>query len=336
MVARYDGPFSDTGLLYLSSASPYRWIQVEIDAVEGAEPPPMAIEGLREFLQTSCRKPVHVIRKPAIPREQARGQNPYLVALQNLCGPDGRPDAGPPAYVYVLFYDGELIKGTGVRWTKFPHVYSNYPCAIYVDISYLRPGFEREHVLPAVLKHEAGHLLGLAENANHCDDGHCRQEGCILYETIPADETRLPQALCDECRADLAAMRRMAPPDNLHFVGPALVRQEQGYYVTRLPACRHLDFGLAAGFNLDETLPMLRHKADQLRDSLNEPAACLVSRAHPFRSPADVRAWQGAIRAALRDPDARIAQTARELIRALEAEFGLSLVAHQRASRVGR
>src|SRR5687767_7300308 len=76
-------------LLYLLS-SPHSWLHVEVDAVQGNEPDDAALEKLRAFLSTHCRKPdgVEIVRSDVIPGDTARGFSPEALARKYINGPD--------------------------------------------------------------------------------------------------------------------------------------------------------------------------------------------------------------------------------------------------------
>ena len=132
-------PFQSLHLAYLAP-EPYRTIHVEIDVVEGVEPPQETIDGLTDFLKTHCKKPVVVVRNRAIARSVAREARQQVLALQNMRGPGKNGGDGRAAYLYILFYDSSL-------WDKSeyerpgPYFSPMCPSAVFVDVRYLKPWF---------------------------------------------------------------------------------------------------------------------------------------------------------------------------------------------------
>lgn len=298
---------------------PYRKICVEIDAVQGAEPEDKAIDGLVEFLRTYCQKPVTVVRKKPIRRAAAEGIRPTLLALQNMRGPAEESRDKPSAYIYVLFY-----RGPGpMNWWKRAvgaYVRGDYPCAIFVDMSVLRPRGER--MLPNALKHEAGHMLGLCSNPAHGDGEHCRNKNCLMHKSMSRLKTLLrlsPTDLCGECKRDVLEMRESgALSRDMEFKGPILVRKERGYYVGMLPSVCHLGLGLAEACDWEA---VIREAREQVTKA-NRPGLYIYTSSHDIASRAKFLQKRSALEAALEDTNPRVVKIAKMMKESLEEEFG--------------
>lgn len=225
-------------LAYLRD-QPYTRLYVEVDVMEGVEVPAEWLDELEAFLARYCRKPdgITVVRDEPVPASAVVDLPMGLVTV--LCT-DGPPvdDTGRPAYLHVVFYDSN-------KWPRQqarpPHVYGTCPTAIVCDIDSVFRTFGGQ-AAGSVLKHEAGHVLGLSRSPEHGDGVHCRNPGCLMRPT-PGIGTqigllfRVPWKgrLCDACEHDLEASLSHASPENLSFLGPFLVRHEDEYDVIRLP-----------------------------------------------------------------------------------------------------
>jgi hypothetical protein len=217
---------------------------------------------LRQFLTRYCDKPggIRIVRDNLIPRSEARGFSHDALAQRHLQGPPADATNPPPAFIYILYYDSALcqLPGAGPRgpihkhlslqydfgWAKSyqPHTHWRpFPATIHVDRRYLK-GSPRS-LEGLILEHEAGHVLGLVQNENHERNSHCIDRKCLMAPKFLVD---LPRAffskqktrqtnLCAKCQADLTRGRMAAAPTNLCFLGPVLVRSEQGYFVAVLP-----------------------------------------------------------------------------------------------------
>jgi hypothetical protein len=88
-----------------------------------------------------------------------------------------------------------------------------------------------------VLLHEVGHLLGLAGRPTRASDYHCLDAGCLMNKCFHFHRFVLgwQRRLCRRCVAQLADSSRPPPPSNLRFIGPVLVRSENGYHILSLP-----------------------------------------------------------------------------------------------------
>jgi hypothetical protein len=249
-----------------SSSSPYRSLYVEVDAVQGAEPPQEWLEGMEHFLKTECDKPggVRVVRSNTITSREAAGASTGALALKYLDGP-------PPgsAFLYVLYYNSSLnpaLKTANPHAVVFP-----YPCAIFVDRNYNQAGFG-DVLGGLILKHEAAHLAGAARSHSHGDGAHCRNRNCLMNpsftyvpEMIAQGRVPTPQTdFCKDCLADMALWRTTPTPSNLRFNGPFLTRKENGYTVLTLPNTVHVHLGQGM-------IPL-----SQLRDAMRQAGTGLL------------------------------------------------------------
>lgn len=93
--------------------------------------------------------------------------------------------------------------------------------------------------------HEAGHLLGLSSRSTYATNNHCLSQKCLMNRELVFHISRFllgqdpveqgQQHLCERCVAELTENAKQSPPSNLRFVGPVLVRSEEGYHVLSLP-----------------------------------------------------------------------------------------------------
>ncbi len=239
--------------MYLLS-SPHPRLYVEVDAVEGCSPSDDALNRLRAFLATYCDKPggIEIVRSDVIPLKKALGVLPSALARKYLNGPPQNASGPPPAFLYVLFFkdvqsDRPVVVETGhpgaksaprsrLR-TRNPHVDTlPYPAMIYMNVNWSPKSLHDKALL-----HEAGHVLGLAFRPANASGGHCLSRRCLMTASVHllrlllGMEQPMQDRLCEHCVAQLAQNRAKPPPSNLRFVGPVLVRSEEGYQVLNLP-----------------------------------------------------------------------------------------------------
>ncbi len=246
-----------------SSRAPYAKLYVEVDAVQGSEPPQAWLDGLGAFLREECDKPggVRVVRSDTIPQQEAASASIISLALRHLDG----PPAGS-AFIYVLYYNSSLnpaLKTSNPHAVVFP-----YPCAIFVDRNYNEAGFG-DVLGGLILKHEAAHLVGAARDPSHGDGAHCRNRGCLMNpsfiyapELMAMGYAPTPQTdFCPDCLQDMARWRQTPAPAELRFDGPFLSRRESAYYVLTLPNTVHLHLGGAESLPVSRMLQAVREAA---------------------------------------------------------------------------
>ena len=243
-----------------TSRTPYRKLWVEVDAVQGAEPPQAWLNELSTFLRTQCDKPdgVRIVRGNTIPLAEAASTSITSLALKYL---DGPPPAS--AFLYVMYYNSALnpaLKTANPHAVVFP-----YPCAVFVDRNYNEAGFG-DVLGNLILKHEAAHLLGAARDPSHGDGAHCRNKPCLMNPTfiyvpemVALGLSPTPQDhFCPDCLADMARWRATPPSPDLRFNGPFLARRADGYTVMTLPNTVHLHLGSATSLPVSQIRAAVR------------------------------------------------------------------------------
>lgn len=241
--------------LYLQ-ASPHPRLYVEVDAVKGCEPSDARLKKLKEFLATYCQKPdgIEIVRGDVIPVKAAKGVPLRALTRHYLTGPPATTNGPAPAFLYVLYYDGRLceqpVTSTASQTNKAassslarnekPHVdFLPYPAAMYINTRYFHGLGKHE----SVLLHEAGHVLGLAGRTTGATNNHCLDMQCLMYRNLAWSIPRFllwqdpirQHELCTQCQAELVEDTRQAPSSKLRFIGPVLVRSEDGYHVLNFP-----------------------------------------------------------------------------------------------------
>lgn len=227
----------------------YPKLFVEIDAVAGQGPTRDELRELEAFLREHCDKPGGITIKVdnAIPRAAVAGRPAELLALEHLNGPPDRESA----FLYILFYNTRL-RGKDAL-TDYP-AFSPLPHPIvWIDRSYRFFGnpwpatFRR-----AILLHEVGHALGLcAADSRHAAGGHCTNDTCRMKPSIHLDLRRLftlrnpwtNRALCQDCRDDLARLRRSPANPRFDFWHGYYRRSEEGYQIIGVPGMTYVHFG---------------------------------------------------------------------------------------------
>ena len=244
--------------------TPYRQLDVEVDAVRGCEPTDKTLDRLKDFLATYCKKPdgIQIVREPVIPRSAARGLTADGLACKVMKGPPTNSGGPPPAFLEVLFYDSQLTYDNGIPETGDPGAnpalkpsrpvpesqteWEPYPALIMMNTR----GYPKILEGP-LLTHEAGHALGLVNRTNYVADHHCTDSNCLMYPKLNAvavlhihrlllgsrafTYTISQTNLCARCLAELADDAKLPPPTNCYFAGAVMVRSEIGYHVLSLP-----------------------------------------------------------------------------------------------------
>lgn len=234
--------------LYLDPL-PHDRLYVEVDAVEGCEPSRAELQALGDVLQAHCRKPrgIEICQSSTIPKAEARGLSRRELARGWMNGPPAGKRS--PAYLYVLYYDDRLGSRKEAARAK-PHTeLLPYPSAIFINRGY-RPLLKRWMMIP-VIKHEAGHVLGLAMRPQNAQAAHCTETECLMQQNVAFHISRLltgrdpvtQKTFCQHCLRQLETTSKQPPPTNLSFIGPVLVREQQGYRVLSLQGATALAIG---------------------------------------------------------------------------------------------
>jgi len=308
-------PVRRSALMYLC-AEPYHEIFIEIDAVQGFEPDAEMIDGLVQFLRTHCGKPVRVVRNEPIPRDTVNGVSPMAMATRRVTGPPNS-DA---AYIYVLFHHG-----TG----KKAYALNGYRCAILIPMSDLTP-LERLNVGRFIMKHEAGHLLGLCRNTSHGDGVHCRNKHCLMQPRATATWSvskfllgrdpvtyRGPTNLCDDCKRDIREIKNSGSDCGIEFNGPVMIRKEQGYFVGTLPTHCHLGI-CGAPVHWKGIIQQARELSTTLQHG-----QCTTSVVDGFSSRSEYLRHRPSLETALKDHHPSVRMLAKELMEKMDAKAGL-------------
>lgn len=229
-------------------------LYVEIDIVKGSEPAPETIESLRQFLKQYCDKPsgIKIVKDSLIPPDDTNLTKPEMLALRYMNGPDELMPQST-AYLYILFYDSTQLTAQKYKQSMNPYVrILPYPSAIYIDMNYINKrnmGALREHQ-EQLLKHEAGHILGLNWSRKANSPWHCPNKKCLMYARYEIDMLQVlklkkmrPKEFCDSCSSYLNETRESRDDTDLRFMGPVMVRSEKDYHVLSLPGFVKLHFG---------------------------------------------------------------------------------------------
>jgi hypothetical protein len=235
-------------LLYLNP-KPHERLYVEVDAVEGCGPSCAELQALEDLLKDHCHKPcgIEIRENSVIPRAEAKGLSRRELTRAWMNGPPASERSA--AYLYVLYYDGRL---GGKRKTAKANPHTEllpYPAAIFINRGYM--ALLSRWVRNPLIQHEAGHVLGLALRSENAKAGHCTEEECLMRSNIAIHMPRLltgrdpvtQKTFCQHCLKQLKTTARQPPVKNLSFVGPVLVRQEEGYRVLSLPGSIALAIG---------------------------------------------------------------------------------------------
>lgn len=294
--------------LYLLS-SPHPRLCVEVDAVEGCSPSDETLAKLREFLTACCNKPggIEIARSDIIPLDQALGVLPSALARKYLNGPPEQAAGPAPAFLYVLFYSDSLSDRPTVAETghlgaraarhlrlenRNPHVdMLPYPAMIYMNVHW----WGIQSMRDAALQHEAGHILGLAFRPDNASGGHCRSGTCLMapglrisHWVLGRDHSR-DERLCERCLGQLASSRTQAPPSNLRFIGPVLVRSEPDYEVLNLPHRARVILGDASEQDCREFAAAVRGETPSPVDHESERRVDASGKDELLRDPTKLR-----------------------------------------------
>jgi hypothetical protein len=256
-------------LLYLLS-KPYSRLYIQVDAVEGCQPDEKTIATIRSVLTKYCDKPdgIQIVRQNIIPRSSVRGLAETVVAIQHMRAPVSSPGQSPPAYLYLLFYDSRDLGSSVTRTPRAPYVPTDYPCAVFVDRSYMHPHEKR--LMPRLLTHELLHVLGLVKMTPRNDENHCPNSSCLMYCSYSLSDCLFRGAdvkygLCEGCKQDLREAQAHEPNRRMSFQGPILVRRESGYWVGLLPSYVGLYFRPIRSQDLPSILQAARNSGHRVK-----------------------------------------------------------------------
>ncbi len=258
-------------LLYILN-QPYRRLYVEVDAVKGCEPDDATLAKLKDVLAAHCDKPdgIEIVRRPVIPRSEARGLEAEALACKVMQGPAIDSGTNQAAFLEVLFYDSKLTRKNGNPKSGQPATNLSrrsagpprkpaterepYPALIMMNTSYTSRALDAD-----CITHEGGHALGLVGRTNGVPGHHCPDPQCLMYPEFhvvthlsrmfsPSRAyTRSQTNFCAQCLAELADYTAQPPPANIYFDGPVFVRSEKAYHVLSLPNRVHVVVGKLTG-----------------------------------------------------------------------------------------
>ncbi len=284
-----DLSFWQPNLLYLHGNQCQR-LYVEVDTVEGSEPDAETIESLRQFLTQYCDKPggIKIVEDSLIRPEDADTTRPELLALRYMDGPD-RIMTESTAYLYILFYDSTRLTAQKYKQHMNPYVrVLPYPSAIYIDTNYINKtnmGALSEHQ-DQLLKHEAGHILGLNWSQKANSPWHCKDRACLMYGTYDVDIFKLltfqktaKKELCNSCKGYLTETRNSQEDTDLRFMGPVMVRSEKDYHVLSLPGFVKLHFGSLNSVRWQDVLAQAQTETP-IRASKPDSVAVVIGTEH--------------------------------------------------------
>ena len=302
--------FQESASMYLGEGR-YDSIFVEVDAVEGMEATEAELAEMAGFLEKHCAKTVRIRQDAPIPRAQVKGMTSEMIATQAVDGIGEAKQEDRTGYIYLLLHNQptrEWVEG---------YARNLYPCGIYVNVGTLG-GWKRRY-LPAILKHECGHLMGLCNNLEHGDGAHCRNKGCVMQAAVgvgavawmglnPFDQAA--EGLCGECEADLLARAKSGAAYKVEMRGRFFVRREAGYWVATLPTHLHLGLG-----EVEIPEELIREVASEHSEELRaESDRYTTTWSAQYSSESEMaRERPGAIEAAIRDADPKVRRVAERL-----------------------
>ena len=261
--------YEKTELLYLKER-PYDRLYVEIDILDGVTLATDWIDDLRTFLANYVDKPGGieiVIDEPF----HVSNENMPLTVMALLCtdGP-GQEERNQPSYLHVVICDSSVRKG---RWAFFkyhPHVIFSCPTAMFIDLAANQN--DPDGRIMHIIRHEAGHIVGLCKNRAHSNGTHCSNKRCLMAKSLDLAsqfnsiffKRFKPPPLCDECHKDIELLKSEESEDKMSFDGPFLVRKEDGYRIYSLPRLYIIiPFESGRQFNWREALRKVKRNARQ-------------------------------------------------------------------------
>ncbi len=222
--------------LYLQQ-EPYSKIYVEVDSLEDTEVPELYLKTISDFLGQHCEKETITIVKDD-PIRLKPNQKDMPVELISLLYTDGpRATEGDCAYIHCFFYDRQKDIKANI---KNPYVYGNTATTAFFNTSYVK---HNKVAQLHFIRHELGHILGLATNTEHGDGSHCNNN-CLMKASVDVYLTPIYKlfgrsnkglGLCDDCLNDIKTAKTEQQNSKMRFEGPFLVRKEQGYEIIAMP-----------------------------------------------------------------------------------------------------
>lgn len=226
LVGRSDGPGPRD---YLSSAT-YDRLVIEIDTVEGMDPPVAALDTLRARLVEVVDKPAGVeLRKDETLRPRGSPWTDDAVLAASSSNRDIKTD-GDTVVIHLLFVDNEYADGRVLGATysakRGNTVVSTGPVVIFSEAieevcsNPLALCLNPTNYWTAVLVHEFGHALGLVDNGipmqtDHQDEAHpghsSNQQSVMWWQVETADISSVfrngpPTTFDADDKADLCAV----------------------------------------------------------------------------------------------------------------------------------
>jgi tetratricopeptide (TPR) repeat protein len=205
---------------------------IEVDCVRGSEPDEQALRGLVDVARALLPgKSVRLFIDDVIPDESwpdpANEASFDRIASRWL---DTLPQDDREA-MYVLYVPKSAaesrLAGYARDWVIDRGGGPLFVPGMYVDLGVIEdnalPFASRESLELYTLAHEFGHVIGLVSNPRHAQlhsSRHCTHTGCVmhsignrrllghLFTGLPG--AFLPKRFCDECQADLHAVRAYA------------------------------------------------------------------------------------------------------------------------------
>ena len=140
-----------------------------------------------------------------------------------------------------------------------------------------------------------------------------------LYSPIGVLLDSVPDELCDDCVEDLRTKKNAQVASNRFFHGPILIREENGYFVAKLPAFCHVGFGTIKMDNWKRQI----HEVvkNQAFFGLNKPRGYACTTSPEIANRNEYEQKLSAIESATRDPDSIVAKFSRVWKKYLDAKF---------------
>lgn len=171
----------------------YSHLEVEIQYVQGYEPTSEAVTNLKSFLQERLNKASITFKNHSIPspnQQTYSADDIFNIEKEHRTVYSREDTMG----IYFFFADGEYSGNSGSS-KVLGIAYLNTSMALFEEtIKEFSDDLdepERKTLETVVMKHEAGHILGLVNNGTsmqtpHQDEEHghhCNNENCLMYYT---------------------------------------------------------------------------------------------------------------------------------------------------------